>query len=196
MPTAIKSCQNILFRDIFDARSIVIFGIVGIYYAVDLVLCLAQPILLKVVKDDFGFGFTARHKTAVGDCNGQRASQHASKMCDWMSQLILLIASVCQIDKYAQVVSSWCDSYTGTCEFGAQLIETPRADTFHGTVDKECGYRRMMRSLLSDIRYPDLLVLGVDMMCNGFFVRLAEYWWSVIFDFPIALMTRSLAAEV
>lgn len=54
----------------------------------------------------------------------------------------------------------------------------------------------MVRSLLSDIRYSDLLVLGVDMLCSRFFVRLAEYWWGVIFDFPVTLVTRSLGAAV
>ena len=101
MPTAIKSCQNILFGDIFDARLIVIFGVVGVNYAVDLVLCLAQPVLLKVMKNNFEFGFPARYETAVRNCDGQRASKHTAKMCDWMSQLILLIVSVFQIDEYA-----------------------------------------------------------------------------------------------
>ena len=71
VPTAFKSCQNILFRDIFDTRLVVILRIVGIYYAVDLVLGFAQPILLKVVKDDFDSGFAARQEAAVRDCYGQ-----------------------------------------------------------------------------------------------------------------------------
>lgn len=151
MPTAFQSCENILFRDVFDARLIVVLGVVGIYYAVDLVLCLTQPILLEVVKDNFGFGFAARQEAAVRDCNGQRTSKHTPKMCDRMSQLIFLIVSVFEVDKDAQVVCSWCDSYTGACEFGAYLIETAGTDALHGAIDKEGGYRRMMRSLLSDI---------------------------------------------
>lgn len=151
MPTAFNSCENILFRDIFDARLTVILGIVGIYYAVDLVLCLTQPILLKVVKDYFGFGFGARQEAAVRDCNRQGASKHTTEMCDRMSQLILLIISIFEVDEDAQVMCSWCDSYTGACEFGAYLIETAGTDTLHGAIDKEGGHRRMMRSLLSDI---------------------------------------------
>ena len=151
MPTAFKSCQNILFRDVFDARLIVILGIVGIYYAVDLVLCLAQPALLKIVKNDFDLGFAARQEAAVRDCDGQRASKHTPKMCNWMSQLVLLIVSVFQVDEYAQIMYSWRNSYTGACEFGAYLIETAGADSFHGAIDKKGGYRGMMRSLLGDI---------------------------------------------
>ncbi len=119
MPRAFKSCQNILFRDVFDARLIVILGIIGIYHAVDLVLCLAQPTLLKIVKDDFDLGFAARYEAAVRNRNGQRASKHTPKMCDWVSQLILLIVSVFQVDEDAQIMYSWCNSYTGACEFGA-----------------------------------------------------------------------------
>lgn len=119
MPTAFKSCQNIFFRDVFDARLTVVLRIVGIYDAVDLVLCLAQPILLEVMEDDFDFGFAARQEAAVRDCNGQRASKHTPKVRDWMSQLILLIVSVFQVDEYAQIMCSWCDSYTSPCEFGA-----------------------------------------------------------------------------
>ena len=103
------------------------------------------------MKDDFNLGFAACQEAAVRNCNGQRASKHAPKMCDWMSQLILLIVSVFEVDENAQIMCSWCDSYTGACEFGAELIETAGADTFHGAIDKEGGYRRMVRSLLSDI---------------------------------------------
>lgn len=148
------------------------------------------------MKDDFGFGFAARQEAAVRDSNGQRSSKHTPKMCDWMSQLILLIVPVFQVDKNAQVMCSWCDSYTGTCEFGAYLIKSAGADTFHGAIDEEGGYRRMMRSLLSEIRYSDWLVLGVDMMCSRFFVCLAEYWWGGIFYLPVALTSKSLGAAV
>lgn len=54
----------------------------------------------------------------------------------------------------------------------------------------------MMRSLLSDIRYSDLLVLGVDMMRSGFFVSFAKYWWCIVFDLPVTLTIRSLSAAM
>ena len=151
MPAAFKSCQHVLFRDVFDAHLMIVLGIISIHYAIDFVLCLTQPILLEVVKDDFDFGFAARQEAAVRDCNGQGASKHTAKMCDWMCQLILLIVSIFQVDKYAQVMCSGCDSDTSTCEFGAYLVETACADTFHGAIDKEGGDRGVMRSLLGDV---------------------------------------------
>ena len=113
-----------------------------------------------------------------------------------MSQLILLIVSVFQIDEDAEVMCSWCDSYTGACEFGAYLIKTAGADTLHGAINEKGGYRRMMRSLLSDVRYSDLLVLGIDMMRSGLFVRLTKYWRCVVFDLPVTLNIRSLGATI
>ena len=101
MPATFKSCQNILFRDVFNARLVVILGVVGVHYAVDFVLCLAQPILLEVVKNDFDLGFAARQEAAVRDGDGQRASKHTPEMRDRVSQLILFIISGFQIDKNA-----------------------------------------------------------------------------------------------
>ena len=60
MPATFKPCQNIFFGDIFDARPIIILGIVGIHKAVDLVLGFSKPILLEIVKDNFDLGFAAR----------------------------------------------------------------------------------------------------------------------------------------
>ena len=151
MPAAFKSCQNVLFGYVFDARLVVILGVIGVYYTIDLVLRLSQPVLLEVMKDDFDFGFAARQEAAVRNCNRQRASKHTAQVRDWMGHLVLLIVSVFQIDKYAQVVCSRCDPYTGACEFSAKLVETAGADAFHRAVDKEGGHRRMVRSLLSDV---------------------------------------------
>ena len=68
-----------------------------------------------------------------------------------MSQLIFFVISILKINEYSEVMCSWRDTYTGPCEFGAYLIEPAGADTFDRAVYKKGGYRRMMRSLLSDI---------------------------------------------
>lgn len=53
MPAPLKSCQDILLRDIFDSGLTVILGVVRVYDTIDLVLRLPQPILLQIMQYDF-----------------------------------------------------------------------------------------------------------------------------------------------
>ena len=119
MPTAVKSRQNIFFRYVFDTRLVIFIRIVSVHHTIDLILCLAHPILLKIMEDDFYFGFAACQEAAVRNRNRQRAAKQTPKMCDWMSQLIFLVIPLFKINEYSEVMCSWCDSYTGTCKFGA-----------------------------------------------------------------------------
>ena len=119
MPTAVKSRQNIFFGDVFDTRLIVFIRIISEHHTIDPILCLAHPVLLKIVKNDFCFGFAACQEAAVRNCNRQRAAKQTAKMCNWMSQLIFLVVPVFEINKYSEIMCSWCDSDTGPCEFGA-----------------------------------------------------------------------------
>lgn len=87
-------------------------------------------------------------------------SQEATKIGSGMGKLICLIVPPVQIDKYALVVDAGDDSDACACELGTELIEATSRDAFLGTIDVVGRYRRVVGSLLGEIRYGNLLASG------------------------------------
>lgn len=81
-----------------------------------------------------------------------------SRMCE----LIFLIVSVLQIDKYPEIVYSRRHPYASSCEFRTQLVESTGGETFCRTIDEESGYWWVVGCLFGEIGHSKFLVWIVN----------------------------------
>ncbi len=135
----------------------------------------------------FRLCFRTCHEARICDGDRERSSQHATKMCRWMRELILLIVSALYVDEDSKIVCPWCHFYACSRKFRAQLVKTASGDTLHRARNEKCGDWRMVGGLLGNVGDSYRLVFRVDMLCRGLFACPAKYWRRSIFDFPVAL---------
>jgi hypothetical protein len=69
----------------------------------------------------------------------------------------LLIVPILESYENSQVMRTCCDSYTRTCEFGAEMVISASGDPLLRAVNIKCGDRRMMRGLFRQERDSDFL---------------------------------------
>ena len=78
-------------------------------------------------------------------------------MSSRMRKLVRLIIPLCKRDEDAEVMFPRSNFNARPGKLSRQLIETPSRQPLLRTIDVECGYGRMMRSLFRKIRDLDFL---------------------------------------
>ena len=106
-------------------------------------------------------------------------------MSGGVSELVFFVFAVVERNEDAEIVLAGSDADACAGEFGAQLVEPPGSDALFGTCDDECGYRRVMGGLLSDI--GNSVRLGASVLGLASVIGRAQDWRNVFRDFPIAL---------
>lgn len=125
-------------------------------------------------------------------------------MCRWVGELVLLIVPILKSYENSQVMRTCCDSYTRTCEFGAEMVISASGDPLLRAVNIKCGDRRVMRGLFSQERDPDFLATagsGIAVSrshAHGAARRSAVGMFEgkgVIFNVPITLVLLASSIE-
>jgi hypothetical protein len=191
MPGTLNLANDIFAWDIFHSGYGVLVWIIPEHDTVQFVLVLSEPAFFQIVQDDLDLGFFARNETHIGHRDRQSTSQYPTEMSGRMSQLVLLIVSILEVNEDTQIVSSRRDADACTCEFGAQLIEASRSNSLFGAIHPECRYWWMVGCLLGDIGYLDWPVIRGRIVDNRRLSPLAENRGQCILDFPVALFCIS-----
>lgn len=114
-----------------------------------------------------------------------------------MCELVLLLIPIVKGYENAQVMCSSRDSYTRSCEFGAEVVISTSSDSLLRAIDIKGGYGGMMRGLLGQKRDSDFLATeGSSFAVLRGNARGTARWCAIwvfeleggIFDVPIALI--------